>query len=223
MATSGNNSGSRSAVGILGGTFDPIHYGHLRPAQEAFALLPLAELRFVPASAPPLRPSPHASAGQRIAMLRLAIADHPGLVVDDRELRRAGPSYTVDTLESLRAELGATPLCLLIGMDQFHSFERWHRWREILELAHVVVFNRPGAEAGTLPEWARSRQTADFAALSHAPAGRLVFLGVQPQDISATRIRAARARGESIAGLVPEAVREYIEVHNLYGHSDRGD
>ena len=138
-------------IGIFGGTFDPIHYGHLRPAQEAMQKLALAELRFVPAAQPPHRPPPLASAAQRLAMIELAIRDLPGFRADDRELQRGGLSYTVLTLESLRAELGNTPLCLLVGADQFRNFETWHRWQEIPDLVHLVVLNRPGTAAGALP------------------------------------------------------------------------
>ena len=137
---------------------------------------------------------------------------------DDRELQRGGLSYTVLTLESLRAELGKTPLCLLIGADQFRSFETWHRWQEFPALAHLVVLNRPGTLFGTLPVWARARACEDFRFLREAPAGQLAFLSVSPQDISATRIRAALARGESVQGLLPEAVLDYIRINQVYGH-----
>ena len=205
-------------IGIFGGTFDPIHYGHLRPAQEAMQQLALAELRFIPAAIPPHRPPPQASAAQRLAMVELAIRDLPGLRVDGRELQRGGLSYTVLTLESLRAELGSTSLCLLIGADQFRSFETWHRWQEIPDLAHLVVLNRPGATTGALPAWARGRASSDLQALRAAPAGRLVFLSVSPQDISASRIRAALVRGGSVQGLLPEVVLDYIRVNQVYGN-----
>lgn len=201
----------------MGGTFDPIHYGHLRPAQEAMQRLALAELRFIPAAIPPHRPPPQASAAQRLAMVELAIRGLPGLRADDRELQRGGLSYTVLTLESLRVELATAPLCLLIGADQFRSFETWHRWREIPELAHLVVLNRPGTAPGTLPDWVRARVCEDFRLLREAPAGRLAFLSVSPQDISASRIRAALAREESAQGLLPEAVLDYIRTNQVYG------
>jgi len=204
-------------IGIFGGTFDPIHFGHLRPAQEALQQLALAELRFIPAAQPPHRPAPVASAAQRLAMVELAIRGLPGFRVDDRELRRGGLSYTVLTLESLRAELGNMPLCLLIGADQFRSFETWHRWQEIPDLAHLAVLNRPGTTASVLPAWARGRTCADVRDLREAPAGRLAFLPVSPQDISATRIRAAFARGASVQELLPEAVLDYIRANQVYG------
>lgn len=210
-------------IGVFGGTFDPVHYGHLRAAQEAFAQLKLAELRFTPAFAPPLRAAPVASAAQRLAMLELAIRGLPGLVADDREIRRGGVSYTVLTLEELRRECGAAPLCLLIGMDQFLGFENWHRWREIPELAHIVVLSRPGVVPDRLPDWAQPRRTGDLATLGTRPSGCLAFLAVSPQDISATRIRERLARGLPVAGLVPEAVQDYIRVNQVYGQHDRGE
>ena len=209
-------------IGILGGTFDPIHYGHLRPAQEAREILALTELRLLPAAQPPHRPPPQASPMQRLAMVELAVRDLPELRVDDRELYRAGPSYTVHTLESLRAEFPTTPLCLLIGADQFGSFETWHRWQEIPNLAHIVVLSRAGTQSGPSPTWAKGRECKDYRMMNETLAGRLVFLPVSPQDISATRIRAALARGESVDSLLPEAVLEYIQVNRIYGCDSRG-
>lgn len=155
-------------------------------------------------------------------MLKLAILGLPGLHMDDRELQRPGPSYTFHTLESLRKEFPVTPLCLLIGADQFASFETWYRWRELPDLAHIVVMSRPGLAPVTWPAWASGRECKDYRVLHAAPAGRLAFLPVSPQDISATRIRAAVARGESVEGLLPEAVLEYIEANHLYGANSRG-
>ncbi len=204
-------------IGILGGSFDPIHYGHLRPAREAMAQLGLAELRFIPAFQSPHREPPVADSTHRLKMVELAIRDIPGFQADDRELRRGGLSYTVTTLESLRAKPGERALCLLIGMDQFLSFERWYRWRDILGLCHLVVLNRPGSAGAALPDWAAARVTTDFSAFARTAAGRLVFLPVRPQDISASAIRARLAHGESVAGLMPEAVIDYLRRNHLYG------
>ena len=220
MATSGSKFASRPAVGIFGGTFDPVHLGHLRVARAAFSTLALDELRFIPAAEPPLRPVPVATADQRVAMLALALRDEPGFKLDRRELERGGTSYTVDTLQSLRRELPDAALCLLIGQDQFANIERWHRWQEILMLAHLVVLNRPDAPAAELPGWAQSRICTD-AAWRALPAGKLVFLTVQPQDISATRIRARLAAGDSVAEWVPRAVCDYINDSQLYGPPGR--
>ena len=206
-------------IGILGGTFDPIHYGHLHPAQEAQAKLALSGLRLIPAGQPPHRPPPQASAQQRLAMVELAIRDLPELQVDDRELQQAGPSYTINTLESLRAEFPETRLCLLLGADQFTSFETWRRWTDILDLAHIVVLSRPGVTP-SMPAWTTGRVFNDYHNLHAAPIGRLAFVSVRPQDISATQIRAAIARGDAVDGLLPEAVLEYIQANHIY---DRGD
>jgi len=209
-------------IGIFGGTFDPIHYGHLRPANEARERLGLAEVRLVPAREPPLRAKPVASAAHRLAMVKLAIQEFPGFRCDERELRREGPSYTVATLDALHDELPGSSLCLLIGSDQFLNFERWHRWQDILGLAHVAVLHRPGSQPDIIPGWARSRVAQRPSELAEVPAGRVAILTVRPQDISATRIREALGRGESVAGLVPEAVLAYILSQQLYGPSDRG-
>lgn len=208
-------------IGVLGGTFDPIHYGHLRPAREAQQALALDEVRFIPAYRPPHRHGPAATAAQRLAMVRLAIADYPGFLVDEREIRRGGPSYTVPTLESLRAELGERPLALLMGADAFLELETWHQWQRLPELVHLVVMNRPGSPLPqgeeALPAWARPRLCRDPRELAMAAAGRVFFQAVTPLDISATRIRAAIARGESVEGLVPPTVWEYIRGQGLYG------
>lgn len=181
----------------------------------------LDEVRFIPAYRPPHRHPPQASAAQRLAMVRLAIADYPGFRVDEREIRRGGLSYTVPTLESLRAELGAQPLVLLMGADAFLELETWHQWQRLPQLAHLVVMNRPGSplpgEGAELPEWARPRFCRDPQELARAAAGCLFFQPVTPVDISATRIRATIARGESAEGLVPPAVWEYIREEGLYG------
>jgi nicotinate-nucleotide adenylyltransferase len=208
-------------IGILGGTFDPVHKGHLGPAAEVHAALGLDELRFIPASIPPHRGAPGAGAGDRLAMLELAIADRPGWRADDRELRRAGPSYTVLTLESLRAELGAVPLCLIMGADAFLGLSTWHRWTELPELAHIVVMRRPGwslaPDRGGVPDWARSRLCDHGSDLGAAPAGRIWLQDVVPVDISATRIREGIARGDDVGALLPAPVWDYIRSHGLYG------
>jgi nicotinate-nucleotide adenylyltransferase len=206
-------------IGILGGTFDPIHYGHLRPAQEARRALDLAEIRFVPAANPPHRRVPAATAAQRLRMVELAVAGIPGFVVDDREIGRDGPSYTVPTLESLRREFGARPLCLLLGMDAFEGIETWHQWRRLPELAHLVVMTRPGwtfPDGAALPAWARGRLEREPDKLAQTGAGKIFFQAVTPQDISATRIREAIAAGRPVEGLLPSAVLEYIRTHRIY-------
>ena len=150
-------------IGIFGGTFDPIHYGHLRTALELQATLDLAVVHFVPCANPPHRAAPMTDGALRLKMVRAAIRDERGFVADDRELVREGPSYTIDTLASFRAEFAAQALCLMVGMDAFLGLPQWHRWRELTTLAHIVVAHRPGWQAptsGTLGELLRERRTA---------------------------------------------------------------
>jgi nicotinate-nucleotide adenylyltransferase len=212
-------------VALLGGTFDPVHYGHLRFADEARRALALPELRLVPAGDPPHRRGPAASAADRLAMLRLAVAEFPGLVVDPRETMRRGKSYTVLTLDELRREDAARPLLLLLGADAFRGLPTWHRWRDIFALAHLVVAARPGValEAG-LPEplaaeW-RLRHTGDSRRLFAAPAGSIFRQPISPQPIAATALRAQLAQGPparaALSGLLPSAVLAYIDQHHLY-------
>jgi nicotinate-nucleotide adenylyltransferase len=206
-------------LGILGGTFDPIHYGHLRPAQEVLRALDLAEVRIIPAANPPHRRAPLATVAQRLRMAELAVAEFPGFSVDDREVKRGGPSYTVLTLESLRQEFGARPLCLLLGLDAFGGLETWHQWQRLPELAHFVVMTRPGwplPDAGALPSWARGRLAHAADDLARASAGKIYFQAVTPRDISATRIREAIARNEPVDGLLPPAVLDYLRANRIY-------
>lgn len=200
---------------LLGGTFDPIHYGHLRPARDAVEALGCAVLHVIPAAQPPHRSAPVASAAQRLRMVELAVAEFPGFRADDRELRRGGPSYSVLTLESLRAEYGSQPLCLLLGMDAFLGFESWHRWQDILDLTHLVVLTRPGWTTHGRAAWAQERH-GDKAMLSRSAAGHVFFLSVDPQNISATQLRTAFAQGGTVRGLLPEAVREFICQNKIY-------
>lgn len=208
-------------IGILGGTFDPVHIGHLRSALELLETLALAEVRLIPCGHPPHRNPPHASAAARRAMLDLAVAGQPGLRVDSRELERPGPSYMVDTLASLRDEVGATPLCLLLGSDAFLGLPRWHRWQELLQLAHLVVMHRPGWTLETsleapLAQLVTARRVATVAALAAQPAGSLLLAPVTPLDISASAIRALVAAGRSPRYLLPDGVWDYIRDQGLY-------
>ena len=212
-------------VGILGGTFDPIHFGHLRLAEEAAQALKLTAVRFIPSATPPHRAAPRVSAAHRLQMVALAVQGNPLFSVDSRELRRAGPGYTVDTLSELRRELGATsPICLLVGADAFLDLATWSRWRELFELAHIVVAHRPGYPVDTwqqrMPQpLAReygSRTMAQPLAVHLAPAGGIVVVPIAALDISSTRIRECLHAGTSPRYLLPDSVLDYIERNALY-------
>ncbi|MBK1648424.1 nicotinate-nucleotide adenylyltransferase [Rhabdochromatium marinum] len=207
-------------IGIFGGTFDPIHFGHLRPAFEVYQALGLDELRLIPLNQAVHRAQPQASGEVRLRMLAAALAGQAGLVVDRRELDRAGPSRTLDTLLSLRAELGEQrPLCLLVGGDAFEHFADWHQPEQILRLAHLVVMRRPEAAAPSDPRvlaMLAERQTTESAALHQAPAGAICYQDVTQLAISATAIRASLARGQSPRYLLPDAVLEIIHLTGLY-------
>ncbi|HEU4617633.1 MAG TPA: nicotinate-nucleotide adenylyltransferase [Gammaproteobacteria bacterium] len=199
-------------IGILGGTFDPIHYGHLRTALELLERLALSEMRFIPCAHPPHRPPPAAPGRVRLRMVRAAIRGQAGFVADARELERAGPSYTIDTLESLRADYPETSLCLVLGMDAFLGLPRWHRWLEIFDLAHVVVAHRPGwryPESGPLGDLVKERLCSDAAKLATG-AGRIHVEPVTQLEISSTELRAGVRAGRDPRYLVPDAVRQII-------------
>ncbi|WP_426689455.1 nicotinate-nucleotide adenylyltransferase [Rhodanobacter ginsengiterrae] len=184
-------------LALFGGTFDPVHLGHLSVAWEAAELLD-AEVRLLPASVPPHRDAPVASATQRAAILRAALKGQSRLSLDTRELDRAGPSYTIDTLHELRAEQGDRPLVLLVGADAFAQLASWHRWRELFDVAHIGVLSRPGISAVLSDELeceVAHRRIASAASLCRLPAGKLIELAVTPLEISATRIRALLAAG----------------------------
>ena len=208
-----------STVGIFGGTFDPIHFGHLRTAFELLHALRLAEVRLVPAGNPPHRGVPLCDARHRLEMARAAVADQPGLVVDDREVRRAGPSYTVLTLRELRDEAPGRPICLLLGMDAFLGLPQWHEWRSVFDLAHVVVAHRPGwtaPDAGTLGELLAERGTQRVDDLHESVAGRIHVRPVTQLEISSTDLRDLIVAGHDPRYLLPDAVRALIRDTGCY-------
>lgn len=208
---------------MLGGTFDPVHYGHLRPALEVLELLDLAEVHFIPCRIPAHRGTPLIGAEERLELVRLATAEQPGFVADDRELRRPGPSYMVDTLDSLRREVGDAPLCLIVGGDAFRELHTWRRWQELTDLAHLVVMQRPGASPDLPPAleaFVAPRAVQEPAALLRRPAGGVLFRPVTQLAISATQIRRLLAQGQSVRYLLPEAVLAHIRDRALYRPSD---
>ncbi|MFK8031523.1 MAG: nicotinate-nucleotide adenylyltransferase [Gammaproteobacteria bacterium] len=206
-------------VGIFGGTFDPIHYGHLRTAFELRRILRLSEVRFLPNGDPPHRDGAIAKAVHRLGMVKAATAEQSGFVVDDRELRRDGPSYSVDTLLGLREELPERSLCLIVGMDAFLGLPKWHRWQKVLQLAHVIVAHRPGwqvPDAGTLGELLKNRGTDAVDDLHTARAGKIYVHAVTQLEISSTALRRLICNGGDPRFLIPDTVRAYMSEHNCY-------
>lgn len=206
-------------IGILGGTFNPVHVGHLRSALEVAEQLALDELRLIPNARPPHRDAPLVSAQDRLAMVEQAVAGVPLLTVDDRELKRDRPSYSIDTLESLRAELAVEDqLFLLLGWDAFCGLPTWHRWEELLDHCHILVLQRPDADSEApqaLRDVLAARSVSDPQALA-GPGGQIAFVWQTPLAVSATQIRNLLASGKSVRFLVPDAVLAYITARGLY-------
>ncbi len=212
-------------VAIFGGTFDPIHFGHLRLAQELAESIHVKEVRFMPGGTPPHRAAPQVTAHQRLEMATLAVGDNPLFKIDDREVRRSGPGYTIDTLKEIRQELGsARPMCLLLGADAFLELATWHRWHELFALAHIVIAHRPGFPPESWParmpeplarEYAARLMQQPFA-VHLSPAGGIVTQAIAALDISASMIRDSLARGVSPRYLLPDPVLDYIQCHQLY-------
>jgi nicotinate-nucleotide adenylyltransferase len=213
------------AIGLLGGTFDPIHYGHLRLAEELADAIGLEQVRFIPAGLPPHRERPASSPDTRLDMVKLAIADNPRFRIEEYEVFKATPCYMVETLEALREEVGyTTPLVLFLGLDAFTSLDTWHQWPRLFELAHLAVAHRPGhTPAGwehRLPDALHkellARQTSAPGLLRHAPAGNILVQEISQLDISATRLRNLLRAGQSPRYLMPDSVIDYIQTHHLY-------
>ncbi|MGF0241846.1 nicotinate-nucleotide adenylyltransferase [Rhodococcus sp. IEGM1300] len=210
-------------IGMLGGTFDPVHIGHLRGALEVAEALGLDELRLTPSARPPHRGTPQVSAKDRLAMVECAVAGVAPLVVDARELQRDKPSYTIDTLELMRAELAAEDqVFLLLGWDAFCGLPTWHRWEELLQHCHILVLQRPDADSeppDALRNLLAARSVSDPLALK-GPSGQIAFVWQTPLAVSATQIRQLLASGKSVRFLVPDAVLAYIDAHGLYRASN---
>ncbi|EJM51888.1 MULTISPECIES: nicotinate-nucleotide adenylyltransferase [Pseudomonas] len=210
-------------IGVLGGTFDPVHIGHLRGALEVAETLALDELRLTPSARPPHRDTPQVSAKDRLAMVECAVAGVAPLVVDARELQRNKPSYTIDTLELMRAELAVSDqVFLLLGWDAFCGLPTWHRWEELLQHCHILVLQRPDADSeppDALRNLLAARSVSDPLALK-GPSGQIAFVWQTPLAVSATQIRQLLASGKSVRFLVPDAVLAYIDAHGLYRASN---
>lgn len=210
-------------VGVFGGTFDPVHYGHLRSALELVERLELEQLRLMPNAQPPHRDTPRCDATHRAAMVELAVAGEPRLACDRRELSRAGKSYIIDSLIELRGELGAQcGLCMVMGCDAVLDIAQWHRWRELLDWAHIIVIARPGwalPRTGDVAQWLNAHRVDDVSPLRRRSAGYIAIEELRPLAISSTEIRELLAAGRSARYLLPQAVLDYIQTHNLYQHT----
>lgn len=214
------NHKQRMSVAIMGGTFDPIHNGHLRTAVDIVDRFHFTELRLVPCFQPVHKSHPSISAAQRLEMVSLAVQAHPHLLVDPREIERTGSSYTIDTLIELRKELGKeASITMVVGMDSFLSLPSWYQWERILNYAHILVVSRPGwqpkfgIELQDLVEKSRANTAAE---LQSAPAGKIHMETLTELGISSSMIRSLREQNKSIAYLLPESVHAYIDQHTLY-------
>jgi nicotinate-nucleotide adenylyltransferase len=212
----------QQAIGILGGTFDPIHFGHLRTALELYYALDLAEVRIIPCYQPVHRKLPIATPEQRLSMVRCAIDDEPALVADDCEIQRKCPSYSIETLEILREKFPQTPLCLIMGIDAFLGFPSWHRYEDILTLAHLVIAHRPQyhiPSTGVVTSLLKQRMTQNPITLHENLGGNILLHPVTPLEISATDIRKQIAIGRNPRYLLPDSVYKYIQQNGVYSLS----
>jgi nicotinate-nucleotide adenylyltransferase len=210
-------------IGLLGGTFNPIHFGHLRMAQELADALNFNEVRFIPSANPPHRTTPEVSAQHRAAMVQLAISDNPLFTVDTRELERTGASYMIDTLISLRNELGENnTLCLIMGSDAFVKLDTWHHWQKLLDYCHIILVQRPNIApdqpklSAALTALLHDHYTENVDDLVHKSAGYIHMQKITPLDVSATKIREMIATNDEVKYLLPDNVLAYIKQHRLY-------
>jgi nicotinate-nucleotide adenylyltransferase len=223
MSSTANLPVSEAPLGILGGTFDPVHAAHLRLAEEAMRQLHLGGVLWIPAGQPRHRATPAADAGHRLAMVRQATEGHVGYVVEDTEVLADEPSYTVPTLERLRRKYGENrPLVLLMGADAFLGLASWHRWRDLFRLAHIGVASRPAFALSTeampaeLADEFKRRHRTQFTALATAPAGTVVTFPLSAGTVSSTEVRTKLRTGAAVNGLLPAPVLDYIRRHQLY-------
>jgi len=206
---------------LFGGTFDPIHFGHLRPVAALAHQVGLQQVTLLPNNVPPHRPQPEASPAQRVEMVKLAIADQPLFRLDPRELQRSTPSWTVDTLAELRQEHGEQqPLAFIIGQDSLLTLHKWHRWQDLLSLCHLLVCQRPGYptrfDSPEMQAWLEQHVAQDIRQLHQQPAGHIWLAETPLYDISATEIRRRRHQNQPCDDLLPAAVIDYIDREGLY-------
>jgi len=213
-------------IGILGGAFDPVHNGHLHLATTFFKELDLAELRFIPLNYPAHRTAPLASSKQRLEMLKLAVENHVHLKIDDCELHRNEVSYTINTLKLLRKNIGDTPLCMLIGMENFKTLNSWQQWQYLLDYAHIVIASRPGSDAknnkdkmdNEMQGFMNKFITTSVEDLHQQSAGCIIKLDIPMLDISSTQIRNNFQSSLNSESLLPDKVLDFIQTHHLYNY-----
>ena len=209
-------------IGILGGTFDPIHNGHLHVATSLLKQLPLDEVRLLPCYLPVHRTAPIASPEHRLAMTKLACDSIPKVSVDEHEMKRQGPSYMIDTLRDLKTEHFSDHLCLIIGQDAFQTFDEWHHWKKILDYCHLIIVSRPQSSNQTnepLKTFVNYHETKEFSALASTPTGKIFFCEIPPLNISATQLRDQLAQHQYNDKAIPQRVFQYILQYHLYADS----
>lgn len=210
---------NKHPIGLFGGTFDPIHKGHIAIANELIHALELHAMHFIPNKEPMHRHKPKASAEHRLAMVRIATARNPKFIVNDVEMRRPGPTYTIDTLTQIRNQIPNQPLCLILGKDVFSSMNTWHEWENIPALVHLVIINRPGVPLSYDP-WMKTllkeHETNNIRKLCLKPGGYILQHEIEPMMISATEIRKKLKAGKDVSNEVPTEVLRYIQQHRLY-------
>jgi nicotinate-nucleotide adenylyltransferase len=219
MTSSSLDNKPHKALGIFGGTFDPIHLGHITPLKQAASLAAISHVKLMPCFVSPLKSSPQVDARHRQQMLQLVCQDEPLFSVDDRELQSGQSCYTVDTLSGLRTELPNTPLCFFMGMDSLLSLPSWHRWQDLLKLCHIIVCRRAGygqALPALIQQLLDSHHTGDKIDLQTELCGRIFIAETDKLAISATEIRHQLAKGNCPSHLLPKAVGAYIQQHKLY-------
>lgn len=209
--------------GLFGGTFDPIHHGHLAPIKQVLETAALAQVTYIPSAVPPHREQPEASATHRLAMTRIAIAEHSQFAVDEIELtlqqqQKQQASYTIDTIQTLQQQNPTRRYVLIVGLDAFLGLETWHRWQELQRSVHIIAMTRPGWQLPeTLPSWWQAARAESEAELHDSAAGKILFIETTPNPISATQVRERIDAGEDVSGMLPRKVWDYICAHNLYG------
>jgi nicotinate-nucleotide adenylyltransferase len=203
-------------IGLFGGTFNPVHTGHLLAADAVRDQLGLDEIRFLPAAYSPFKARPELSDSHRIAMLEHAVADYPEFKIDTRELHMDGPSYTINTLKSINGDSPRDRLYLLIGMDAWQDFEHWHKWQEILEICHIVVTTRPGYSPENLSDFWQAKKVTEANEIKGSRSGKMMFVSVPRSEAASSEIRKYIKKSQSTKNFLPDSVAQYIEEHQLY-------